>query len=137
MWRLLLRTHGAHGAYGLVRGVRGPYYRALQGLVYYCRVYTILAPSRQLGICRFLLSCSWLPSSDGCVSSLRARSLAEAVSAGTVAIVEEPVISPPADSTLSTSAAAEESAVLGLAALESVSFFLGKIVTGVETAWFD
>ena len=30
--------------------------------------------------------------------------MADAVSAGTVAIVEEPVISPPADSTLSTSA---------------------------------
>ena len=61
--------------------------------------------------------------------------MADAVSAGTVAIAEEPVISPPADRALSTSAAAEESVVVGLAALESVSVFLGKIMTGVETAW--
>ena len=62
--------------------------------------------------------------------------MADEVSAGTVAVVEELVISPPANKTLPTSAATEGSPVVGLATLESVSFPLGKIVTGVEATWF-
>ena len=62
--------------------------------------------------------------------------MADAVSAETVAVVEELVTSPPANRTTPTSAAAEESPVVGLATLEPVSFSLGKIVTGAEATWF-
>ena len=64
--------------------------------------------------------------------------MTDAVSAGTVEVVEKLVVSPPANRTSPTSAAAqaEESPVVGLATLESVSFSLGKIFTGVEATWF-
>ena len=55
--------------------------------------------------------------------------MADAV--GIVAVVEDLVISPPANRTSPTSAATGESPVVGLATLESVSFSLGKIVTDV------
>ena len=63
--------------------------------------------------------------------------MANAVSAGTVAVVEELFISPPANRALPTSAAAEESPVVDLAALKSKSFSVGKVVTGVEASWFS
>ena len=62
--------------------------------------------------------------------------MANAVSVETVAVVEELVISPPANRTSPTSTAAEESPVVGLTTLESVSFSLGKIVAGVEATRF-
>ena len=48
--------------------------------------------------------------------------------AGTVAFVKELATSPPANQTSPTLASAGESLVVGLATLESVSFFLGKNV---------
>ena len=62
--------------------------------------------------------------------------MADAVSAGTLAAVEELVISHPANRTSSTSAVVEENTVVGLVALGSVSFSLGHTVTGVEATWF-
>ena len=62
--------------------------------------------------------------------------MTNAVSTGTVVVVEELVISPPANRTSPTSATTGESPIVGLAALESVLFSLGKIVTGVEATWF-
>ena len=52
--------------------------------------------------------------------------MADAVSAGTLAAVEELVTSPPAKRMSSISAAAEEDAVVGLFVLGSVSFSLGN-----------
>ena len=77
-----------------------------------------------------------LTSIDVSVSALTARSMAEAVSAGTVAVVEELVICPPANRIPLTLATAEESPVVGLTALESVSFSLGEVVTGVGATSF-
>ena len=62
--------------------------------------------------------------------------MVDAVSAGTLAAVEELVTSPHAKRTPSTSAAAEEDAVVGLVALGSVSFSLGNTVTGMEAICF-
>ena len=76
-----------------------------------------------------------MTSSDVSVT-LRARSMADAVSAGTVAAIEELVISPPANRASPTSAVAEGSPVVGLTTLESISFSLGKTVTGVEATLF-
>ena len=55
---------------------------------------------------------------------------------GTVAIVEEFVISPPPNWTSPTSAEAGENLLLGLATLKSVSFYLGKHFIYVQTTWF-
>ena len=77
-----------------------------------------------------------MTSSDVSVSALRARSMADAVSAGILAAVEELVIPPLANWTLSTSAVAEVDAVVGRVALGSVSFLLGNTVTGVEATRF-
>ena len=60
--------------------------------------------------------------------------MADAV--GTVAVVEELAIFPPANRTLPTSAAAGTNLIVGLATLESVSFFLGKNVIGVQVTRF-
>ena len=62
--------------------------------------------------------------------------MVDAVSVRTLAAVEELVISPPANRTSSTSAVAEENAIVGLVALGSVPFSLGKTVTGKEATWF-
>ena len=59
-----------------------------------------------------------------------------AEAAGTVSVVEELAISPHANRTSPTSAAAGESLVMGLVALESVSFSLGKNVIGVPSNRF-
>ena len=77
----------------------------------------------------------WLASSDVPVSALRARLMADAV--GTVAVVEELAISPPANRTSPTSAAAGESLVVGLPTLESISFSLGKNVIAVPATRFQ
>ena len=78
----------------------------------------------------------WLTSSDVSVSVLRARWMADAVSSGTVAVVEELVTSTPANRASPTSATTKESPVVGMAALESVSISLGKVVTGGGATWF-
>ena len=62
--------------------------------------------------------------------------MADGVFAGTVAVVEELIISSLANRTSSTSAAAEKSPIVGLATIGFVSLSLGKIVTGVEATWF-
>ena len=62
--------------------------------------------------------------------------MADAVSAGTLAAVEELVTPPLAKRIPSISAAAEEDAVVGLFVLGSISLFLGKTVTGVEASLF-
>ena len=62
--------------------------------------------------------------------------MADTVSALTLAAVEEIVTSPHAKRTSSTSAAAEEDAVVGLVAFGSVSVSLGNTVTGVEAIYF-
>ena len=54
----------------------------------------------------------------------------------TVAVVEELAICPPANRTSLASAAAGESPVVALATLESVSFFLGKKMIGVQATRF-
>ena len=77
-----------------------------------------------------------MTSSDVSVGTLRARLMVDAIFLGTLAVVEDLVISPPAKSTSPTSVAAEESPVVGLATLESVSFSLGKIVKCVEATRF-
>ena len=69
----------------------------------------------------------WLASSDVSASNLRARSMADAV--GTVAVVEELAISPPAYRTWPISAAAGERPVVCLATFESASFSLDEIGT--------
>ena len=56
--------------------------------------------------------------------------MADAVSAGTLATVEELATSPPAKRTSPISAAAAEDVV------RSVSFPLGSTVIGVEAIWF-
>ena len=115
VWHLLLRICRA---YELVRGGRRPYYRALQVLVYCCRVYTVLVSIRRSGVGRspdvFVLPLKGsrfclLTSSDISVSALRARLMAHAVFAGTMVVVEGLVIPPPpSNRTSSTPAAAEE-----------------------------
>ena len=77
-----------------------------------------------------------MASNDISVSALRGSSMADAVSVGTLAAVEELVTSPPAGRISPTSAAAEEDAVVGLFALESVSFPFGNTVTSAEAIWF-
>ena len=77
----------------------------------------------------------WLASSSVSFSALRARSMVDAVFAGTVVVVEELGIYPPAKRTPPTSATAEKSPVVGLAALEPVSFSLGKVATGMGATW--
>ena len=62
--------------------------------------------------------------------------MADAVSAGTLAAVEELVTSFLAKRIPSISAAAKEDAVVGLFVLGSISFFLGNTVTGVEAILF-
>ena len=62
----------------------------------------------------------WLISSDVSVSALRAGLMADGVFAGTVVVVENLFIFRPANSTLPTLAATEESPVVGLAKLQSV-----------------
>ena len=62
--------------------------------------------------------------------------MVDAISAGTLAVVEELATPPPAKRTSSASAAAEEDAVVGLFVFRSVSFSLGNTVTGVEVIWF-
>ena len=89
----------------------------------------ICSPPKPFLIC-------WLTSSDVSVSALRARWMADAVSSGTVAVVEELVTSTPANRASPTSATTKESPVVGMAALESVSISLGKVVTGVGATWF-
>ena len=64
------------------------------------------------------------------VSAFRARSMGDAVFAGTLAAVEELVTSPLIIRTSSISEATEDIAVLGLFALGSVPF------SGVEAIWF-
>ena len=61
------------------------------------------------------------------VSAFRTRSMADAVSAGTLVVVEELVTPPPAEIISYISAAAEEDAVLGLFVLRSVPFSLGDV----------
>ena len=61
--------------------------------------------------------------------------MADAV--GTVAVVEELAIPPPANQASLTLASAGESLVVGLATLESVSFFLGKNVDVFQILGFD
>ena len=78
----------------------------------------------------------WLTSSDVSVSALRARLMADGVSADTVVVVEDLVISPPANSTLPSSTATGESPVVGQATLESVSFSSGKTVRCVSATRF-
>ena len=77
-----------------------------------------------------------MTSSDISVSTFRARSTADVDSAGTLAVVEGLVTSPPAKRSSSISAAAEEDAVVDLFVLGSVSFSLDNTVTGVEAIWF-
>ena len=62
--------------------------------------------------------------------------MADGVSAETVVAVEDLVIFPPANSTLPSSTATEESPVVGQATLESVSFSSGKTVTCVSATRF-
>ena len=77
----------------------------------------------------------WETRSDVSVSTFRARSMADAVSPGTLATVEELATPPPAKMTSPISTATEEDAVVGLFVLGSVSFSLGNTVTGVEVIW--
>ena len=69
-------------------------------------------------------------SSDVSVSDFSARSMADAVSAGASAVVEELAISPPTKRTSYISVVAAEDAV------RSVSF-LGGTVIGVDATWFE
>ena len=78
----------------------------------------------------------WLTNSDVSVSALRARSMADTVFAETVAVIEELVVSRPDNKASPSSAAAEESPVVSLATLESVSFSHGKNVKGIEATQF-
>ena len=69
-------------------------------------------------------------SSDVSVSDFSARSMADAVSAGASAVVEELATSPPTKRTSSISVVVAEDAV------RSVSF-LGGTVIGVDATWFE
>ena len=62
--------------------------------------------------------------------------MVDAVSAGTLAVVEGLVTSPPAKRMSYISAVAEEDAVVEFFGLRSTPFFLGNTVTGVEAIWF-
>ena len=78
----------------------------------------------------------WLGSSDVSVSALRAHLIVDALSGGTVAIIEELVISLSVNRISPTSTAAEEDPVVGLATLGFVSFSPGKIVTMLSLLGF-
>ena len=134
-----------HGAYGLVQEVLRPYYGALPGLAYCRGACTILDFSRLSGIGNYpnvfyflsyqssllmiclrkgsLFCCA--ASRDVSVGASRARSMTDAVSAGTSMAVEGFATSPPAKRTSSISAPAAEGAVM------PVSFLLGSVVIGV------
>ena len=75
-----------------------------------------------------LLCCA--ASRDVSVSAFRAR-MADAVSAGASAAVEELATSPPTKRTSSITAVAAEDRV------RSVSFLLGGTVIGADATWFD
>ena len=70
-------------------------------------------------------------SRDVSVSAFRARSMADAVSAGASATVEKLPTSPPTKRTSSISAVAAEDAV------RSVSFLLGSTVISGDATWFE
>ena len=98
-------------------------YRSCSGHVFFCTPLIMICFRRGS-----LLCCA--ASRYVSVSAFRAR-MADAVSAGASAAVEELVTSPPTKRTSSISAVAAGGAV------RSVSFLLGSTVIGVEATWFE